>query len=95
MKTITAFGLKKGDYFRFVGGKKVYHVYGTTKGTVWYSDVNDISSDLQIKKGSSRAIEIDFEFYHGDLRGYWKVMPNPGSGGVSQAARGFDSRPFR
>lgn len=53
--------LKKGEYFRFPGKKKVY-VYdggGAKTGFRYHSD-NDINSDFKTK--TDRKVEIDFTY---------------------------------
>lgn len=59
-KTTTLSKLKRGEYFRFPGTKKVYTYTGKAKGHFTYEPADDISSGFATK--ADRAVEIGFTY---------------------------------
>ena len=61
MKTTKISMVKKGDYFRFLGKKKVYIMEGGGPKRGWrYVCADDAFSEYATK--TDRAVEIDFEY---------------------------------
>ena len=61
MKIVKLNTLKKGDYFRFIGKKKVYiYKSGGLKKGLNYQAENDINANYITKK--NKDVETDFEY---------------------------------